>query len=113
MSADLSHRTGLSTRSLATVLAVLARFPEVESATLYGSRAKGNFKPGSDIDLTLHGEGITHTTLVRLAGAFDDSDLPYTVDLSRFDTLENEALREHITRVGLVIYRQGDTGKRP
>ena len=108
---DLS-RTGLSDRSLATIRAIFARFPEVERAVLYGSRAKGTHKPGSDLDLTLFGERLTDHTLLRVAGAFDDSSLPYTADLSRFASLKNEELREHITRVGLEIYRR-DTPAQP
>ena len=50
---------GLSETTLEAICATLARFLQVEKGVLYGSRAKGNFKPGSDIDLTLRGEGLT------------------------------------------------------
>ncbi|MFN9945187.1 MAG: nucleotidyltransferase domain-containing protein, partial [bacterium] len=55
---------------------VLAGFPEVEKAVLYGSRAKGNYKPGSDIDLTLFGEELDERVMSRLYWALDDLLLP-------------------------------------
>jgi predicted nucleotidyltransferase len=84
----------------------LASYPAIEKATLYGSRAKGNFKPGSDIDLTLHGPALTSRLLAEIAEALDDLLLPYTIDLSIFDTLEHAELKEHIERVGLVFYQK-------
>lgn len=100
--------TGLSEKSLATLRAIFARHPEVESVTLYGSRAKGTHRPGSDIDLTLHGDPahLTHATRSHIAGELDDSPLPYTVDLSLFDELTNPDLRDHIARVGIELYRR-------
>jgi predicted nucleotidyltransferase len=61
-------RFGLPESAIARICAVFAAHPEIEKAVLYGSRAKGNFKPGSDIDLTLYGSGLTHALInsVRL-----------------------------------------------
>ena len=95
---------GLSTDTVAGIHSVLARFPAIESAVLYGSRAKGNFKHGSDIDLTLHGNDLTTAQLADIADALDDLLLPYTIDLSIFATLDHTELREHIERVGVVFY---------
>ena len=85
---------------------VFVRFPELEKVVLYGSRAKGNFKPGSDIDLTLFGAALTADTLASISIALDDLLLPYTIDLSRHESLDNAELREHIKRVGVVLYQQ-------
>ena len=49
----MSANHGLTDATVAQIHEVFARHPEVEKAVLYGSRAKGNFKPGSDVDLTL------------------------------------------------------------
>ena len=54
---------------------------EIEQAVLYGSRAKGNFKPFSDIDITLMGDRLTYNTLSSLSDEIDDLLLPYSVDL--------------------------------
>jgi predicted nucleotidyltransferase len=57
-------KSGLPETTIAKIRAVLARFPEVEKAILYGSRAKGNFKTGSDIDLTLCGEALYQVAII-------------------------------------------------
>lgn len=95
---------GLSTATVAAIHQVLARFPEVSTATLYGSRAKGNHKPGSDVDLTLLGENLTPSLLADIEEALDEQLLPYTVDLSIFELLDHPPLKEHIQRVGLQLY---------
>ncbi|OGS34046.1 MAG: hypothetical protein A2293_01035 [Elusimicrobia bacterium RIFOXYB2_FULL_49_7] len=97
---------GLSAATVATLHAVFARFPEIEKALLYGSRAKGNYKPGSDIDLTLIGQDLTRERLGRIMSALDDALLPYTVDLSIYALLANSELREHIDRVGRIFYER-------
>lgn len=98
---------GLSEVTVDKIRSVFAAHPEVERAVVYGSRAKGNYKNGSDIDLTLHGPSLTNKILMDLMIELDDLLLPYTIDLSHFDTLEHAALREHIERVGRVFYERG------
>ena len=71
---------------------------------LYGSRAKGNFKPGSDIDLTLFGPDINGDVLADIANALDDLLLPLVIDLSVYSMLDNQELIDHIDRVGVVFY---------
>jgi predicted nucleotidyltransferase len=97
---------GLTETTIESIQAVFARFPEVEKAVLYGSRAKGNFKPGSDIDLTLYGGALTTDLCSAVASALDDLPLPYTFDLSVFAALHHAKLREHIERVGVVFYER-------
>ncbi len=75
---------GLAPETLDRIKAALAHFPEVEKAVLYGSRAKGNYRRGSDIDLTLLGTGLDHQLLARLDDALDDLMLPYKIDVSVF-----------------------------
>jgi type I restriction enzyme S subunit len=101
---------GLSETAVGKVCAVFARFPAIEKAVLYGSRAKGNYKTGSDIDLTLYGEALTSDLLPAIASALDDLHLPYTFDLSVFDELNHAKLREHIERVGVLFYQRADQG---
>lgn len=97
---------GLADPVIAQIHAVLARFPEIEKALLYGSRAKGNPKPGSDIDLTLLGPSLTSGLRAKIAWELDDLHLPHTIDLSLFDELRHADLREHIRRVGVVFYQR-------
>ena len=98
---------GLSANTLAQICTTLARFSQVEKGVLYGSRAKGNFKPGSDIDLTLRGDGLTLSLLGDIDMALGDLLLPFEIDLSIYDQLGHAELVAHIDRVGRVIYRRG------
>jgi len=97
---------GLPERTINQICAVLAQYPAVERAVLYGSRAKGNFKPGSDIDLTLHGPDLTQKLCATIAEALDDLLLPYTIDLSVFADLKHPELEAHIQRVGVVFFEK-------
>ena len=95
---------GISDVALERVRAVLARYPEVDCAIVYGSRAKGNFKPGSDIDLTLKGARLTNTHLLTIMREMDDLLLPYRIDLSLFQAIENPDLVTHIERIGKPLF---------
>lgn len=97
---------GLSEAIVAKICGVFARFPTVERAVLYGSRAKGNYKPGSDIDLTLYGKNLTISQVGDIAEELDDLLLPYMFDLSIFDHLDHSDLRDHIERVGQIFYEK-------
>ena len=95
---------GLSSKALKEARAILAAHPKVVKAVVYGSRAMGNYRDTSDIDLTLFGEGLKHEDAVKIAGIFDDSNIPYEVDLSIYAKLTNADLKEHIDREGKVFY---------
>ena len=97
---------GLSEPAEERIRGVLAHFPEVEKAVLYGSRAKGTHRPGSDIDLTLYGSGLGQSLLARIDEELDDLLLPYQMDLSLFASLTHPALLDHIRRVGVVLYKR-------
>lgn len=97
---------GLPEAAIEKIRSVFARFAEIDRAVLYGSRAKGNFKPASDIDLTLYGTALTHDLRSTIALDLDDLLLPYTIDLSIFDTLDHPQLQDHIERVGVVFYQK-------
>lgn len=95
---------GLSERVLDQILSVFLSYPKVDKAILYGSRAKGNYRPGSDIDITLFGDNLTILDLHNLEIMLDELYLPYSFDLSIFEKLQNEDLIDHINRVGKVMF---------
>ena len=101
-------RFGLPEHTIEQINGVFARHGLVHKAILYGSRAKGNFKPGSDIDLTLLGEGLTPREVDAIGSELDDLLLPYDIDLNVFHLLDHVALREHIERVGVVFYQRAE-----
>jgi predicted nucleotidyltransferase len=104
---------GLSEQTIERINSVFAQHPVVEKAVLYGSRAKGTHKPGSDIDLTLYGEGISPQEQGRILDALEELDLPYSIDLSVFSRLSHVPLRDHIERVGVVFYARHLAEERP
>ena len=98
---------GLSDATVQAISGVFARHPEVSKALLYGSRAKGRHKPGSDIDLTLVGdEDLDMDLLFRIMDELDDLLLPYSIDLSLHRDIDDPEVLAHIQRVGDELYRQ-------
>jgi predicted nucleotidyltransferase len=103
----VSLRFGLKENVIQQIRTVLARYPQVERAILYGSRAKGNYRSGSDIDVTLLGrEDLTLDVLLRIMGDIDDLLLPYTVELSILRDIHDRDLLDHIRRVGVTFYEK-------
>src|SRR5665213_933964 len=94
---------GLKNSERELICDVLRRHDEVTEAKIFGSRAKGNFQPGSDIDLVLWG-AISFSTLAAIAGELDELPLPYTFDVQAYDAINHQSLREHIGRVGQTFY---------
>lgn len=98
-------KNGLPESVLQKICTVFVRYPQVEKAVLYGSRAKGTYKNGSDIDLTLRGgSDLTLNVLCKIATDLDDLFLPYTIDLSIFHDISDPGVIGHIQRVGVTVY---------
>ncbi|MDZ4185824.1 MAG: nucleotidyltransferase domain-containing protein [Desulfuromonadales bacterium] len=97
---------GLPPAAVEKIRGVFACHPQVERAVLYGSRAKGNYKNGSDIDLTLYGDALDLSLLLKILGELDDLLLPWMFDVSIYKQIDNESLREHIERVGITFYEK-------
>lgn len=105
----MTLRFGLTEATIQKISAVFALHPQVEKAVLYGSRAKGNYKNGSDIDLTLWGgEDLTMKVLYKIMDEIDDLLLPYTIDLSIFRDIGDPDMVEHIQRMGVTFYYKGE-----
>lgn len=80
---------------------VLGQFPDIEAAYLYGSRAKGNYKTSSDIDIVLKGKNLNIRELSNISLQLDDLLLPYKFDISIYHQIDNDDLLNHINRVGI------------
>ena len=103
----MTLRFGLKESTIKKICDVLAKYPNVEKALLYGSRAKGNYKNGSDIDLTLvGGDDLTLKVLYLIMDAMDDLLLPYTFDFSIFQDINDPDVVEHIQRAGVIFYKK-------
>ena len=101
---DAHAAFGLPVTSVQALQSVLASHARVSRADIYGSRATGRFRPGSDIDISLRGDALTVAELNLIDREMDDLDLPYKVDLSIYHLIEDPALRDHIDRVGCALY---------
>ncbi|MBK8970355.1 MAG: nucleotidyltransferase domain-containing protein [Hahellaceae bacterium] len=99
--------TGLNEKTITAIQNVLAHHPCVEEGILYGSRALGRHRNGSDIDLTLKGKPPLADQLNAIILELDELMLPYQIDLSVFDEIENPDLVDHIMRVGRPLYVKG------
>lgn len=83
----------------------LKNFPEIEKAIIFGSRAMGNNKKGSDVDLAISGKNISEKTVLRLRAMLnEDLPLPYFFDVVRYETIANKKLKQHIDEYGVVLY---------
>lgn len=97
---------GLKEEIIKQINDIFAKYPQIEKAVLYGSRAKGNFKKGSDIDLTLKGAGLNLSAINTILIELDDLLLPYTFDVSIFNRISNASLVKHIERGGKIFYEK-------
>jgi predicted nucleotidyltransferase len=96
---------GLKEETVEKIKNVFSGYTEVQEVILFGSRAKGNYKPGSDIDLTVKGK-LSASVLNQISLKLDDLYLPYTFDLSFYNHIDNQDLIDHINRVGILFYQK-------
>lgn len=99
-------RFGLKDSTIEMIQQVLAKYAAVEQAILYGSRAKGTYRNGSDIDLTLIGKDISSTLKANIWNEIDELPLLYSFDISCYHEITNTALLDHISRVGIIFYEK-------
>lgn len=107
----MKPKHGLSATTLAKVARVLARFPEVERAVLFGSRAKGTHKRGSDIDIALVGEALDWRMVGKIYDALDDLLLPHRFSLVHHGAGTDPDVAAHIARVGITIFERKDASR--
>jgi len=94
-------RFGLSETAFNLIIATLKSFPEITQAAIFGSRAMGNFKNGSDVDIAIFGEGANELVAIRLSSLLNESSsLPYKFDIVAYEPCKNIELRAHIDNYG-------------
>lgn len=95
---------GLTKEEIDKIKRVFSKYDQVEKVLIYGSRAKGDYRPASDIDLTLKGKNIDLNLQLKIEFDLDDLMLPYKFDISIYDKITNPDFIEHINRVGKELY---------
>ncbi len=98
---------GLPAAALQQIRQCMASFSTLDQVILYGSRAMGTERRGSDIDLVVQSEHFSHQHLLQLMTALDDLLLPYQFDICRYQDIAHQDLLAHIERVGQVFYQRG------
>lgn len=96
-------KTGIAPEHFRKILDVFRRYPQVTQVILFGSRAKGNYREGSDIDLALKGKDLDSRLLTRIGIDYETLDLPWKLDAIVYDQIENPDLKDHIDRVGILL----------
>ena len=103
---ELDH--GLSPKQLETIRGILAPYAcRITRVALFGSRAMGNYRQNSDVDLVLYGD-LEEECVDRLWTLFSESSLPFSVDVKGYELIRYPPLKEHIDRVGRVLFTQGE-----
>ena len=100
---------GLTQETITQLQDIFSSFNAIEKVILFGSRAKEDFREGSDIDFAVRGKSITLDLLLDIKLQIDALDLPYHIDLIDYESTNNNALKEHIDRVGKVFYEAPET----
>ncbi|MGB8517123.1 MAG: nucleotidyltransferase domain-containing protein [Gallionella sp.] len=96
--------TGLSDSILNDLRRVFAAYPEIEQVLIFGSRANGTFKDGSDIDLAVFAQTMSEARFTQLWNALDALPLIFKMDVLHWDTLANQRLKDKISITGQLIY---------
>ncbi len=94
--------SGLSAEELVEIVDCLKQYPAIKQAILFGSRAKGNFQPGSDVDIAIVG-GTYQDALALSVALNEETRLPYKFDVITYETITSRALRDNIDRIGLPL----------
>ena len=95
---------GLSDTVINELQDVFRHYANIEKVLIFGSRSKGNFREGSDIDLAVIGKGVDYNQLLSILCDIDDLELLYSVDLIDYNKKKGTPIGDHIDRVGKVFY---------
>ena len=103
----MKNNFGIYEKSYSLILESFKLFPKIEKAYIFGSRAMGNYKKGSDIDIAIIGSKIDFETTSRLHGRLNEElPIPYFVDVVDFNSIDIENLKQHILNEGVVIFEK-------
>lgn len=98
---------GLRESDIKNIHEKLSAFPEVKEALIFGSRAKGNYTNGSDVDIAVKGENISFERILSLAVCLnEETPMPYHFDILDYHAIQNTDLTARIDRAGISFYKQ-------
>lgn len=95
---------GISDKSYAILLKCISEFTDIEATIIFGSRAMGNYKSGSDVDIAIKGKNTTPTTAIELSTKLNEQlPLPYCFDVVHYDSIDIPAFKQHIDEHGITL----------
>lgn len=97
---------GIEEPDIKNIVYILQKNKNINRVILFGSRAKGTFNKGSDIDLALIGNKLNLNDILDISNELDELFLPYKFDLVLFERIKEKALIDHIERVGIVLFER-------
>ena len=103
---DVRNTIGLKDQQIENIKQVFSGYKHVDEVLIYGSRALGNYRKASDIDLAIKGENVNSTDEMKITFDLDDLMLPYKFDITMYNRVNNQELRYHIDQFGKVIYKK-------
>ncbi|MFN3995948.1 MAG: nucleotidyltransferase domain-containing protein [bacterium] len=102
----INEEFGISEKILKAICNVFSKYPEVEKAAIIGSRARGNYQKGSDIDIVIWAPELDFSKYLRLVAELEDLEIPYKIDLLKYELISNNSIKEHIEKVGKEIFKK-------
>ena len=96
---------GLLDQDLDYIIKAIRQYTEIEKVKIFGSRAMGNYKKGSDVDIVIFGQHINDKTVARFSETLNEEyPLPYFFDVIHYESITNQRLTEHIDKLGIEIF---------
>jgi uncharacterized protein len=103
----MKNKFGLLESDLTSIVEVISSLHQVDQAFIFGSRAKGNFRPGSDVDLALKGKNLDFETVSKISYILNEETLmPYKFDVVNYHSIQEPELIDHIDRVGIEVFNR-------
>ena len=103
----MNNNFGIYDNSFTLILDSLKKFTEIEKAIIFGSRAMGNYKKGSDIDIAITGKNINDKIVTRLSSILNQElPIPYFIDVVDYNSITNNDLKKHIDKEGKIVYQK-------
>ena len=95
---------GLSETVIKELQEVFRHHTNIEKVLIFGSRSKGNYRAGSDIDLAVIGDNLDYNQILDIICEIEDLELLYSVDLLDYQKKKGTPIGDHIDRVGQIFY---------
>ena len=97
---------GLKQKDLENILGTLTSNPKIKEIILFGSRAKGNWSPGSDIDISIKGNELNLDDILKATLSIEELSIPYKIDLVIYNRINEPELKKHIDRIGISLFKR-------